>query len=167
MEATIGRTIFRDGDSEKILNWIKNKQNMLILLGNPGCGKTYIICAIANYMVDVSPEIRLFTEDSFLKKLHYAMSSNEDYHTELHRLCESEFLVYDDLGSTGPTDFRKEVIFELIDKRYGNMLPTIISSNLTKQDMQKLYHPRVISRIFAKENTVIEMSGEDLRKREE
>jgi DNA replication protein DnaC len=153
-------------NGQKILDWIKGRKNMLILLGNPGCGKTYCIAAIANYIVDVSPEIRLFTEDSFMKKLHSSMASKEDYHSELHRLCESEFLVYDDLGSTGQTDFRKEVVFELCDKRYGNMLPTIISSNLTRKDIGEIYHPRIISRIFAKENTIIEMSTEDLRQRE-
>ncbi len=163
MGATIEGVRFGNEESEKILGWIKKKKNMLIILGNPGCGKTHCIVAVTKYIVDYSPHIRLFTEESFMKKLHYTMSCGGDYHTELHRLCETEFLVYDDLGSTGQTDFRKEVFFEFCDKRYGNMLPTIISSNLTKKEISDIYHPRVVSRMFAKENTVVNLSGEDLR----
>jgi len=44
------------------------------------------------------------------------------------------------------------------------MLPTIITSNYSIEEFKEIYHKRVASRLFSKENTVIEiLDGEDFR----
>jgi len=70
----------------------------------------------------------------------------------------------DDVGSTGIREWRQEVLFDLIDARYNTTLPTIVTSNFTEADFKELYHPRICDRLFATENTIIEIpNGQSLR----
>lgn len=81
-----------------------------------------------------------------------------DYLESLKWLIDDQLLILDDVGSTGVREWREEVLFDLIDSRYNSMLPTVITSNFTKADFKKLYHPRVCDRLFASENTIIEIT---------
>jgi DNA replication protein DnaC len=53
--------------------------------------------------------------------------------TQLHflkRLSEVPILAIDEIGRHGDSDFVGRFIFDLLDDRYDNMLPTILISNL-------------------------------------
>ena len=72
-------------------------------------------------------------------------------------LADDDLIIIDDLGSTGVTDWRKEVIFEFIDFRYSIKKPTILTSNLSLDEIGRDYGWRVKSRLEAKENIVVDM----------
>lgn len=153
---------------EKINNWIKNPKNMLIFLGNAGIGKTYTCYAIANYLYEKKKYFRLTNENDFFSSLKKCMANgvNWEIFEELKRLCETEFFFLNDLGSGRPdqiTDWQKEQIFNFIDVRYETMLPTIITSNHFVKDLKEIYPERVISRLTASENTLIELNWHDKR----
>lgn len=87
-----------------------------------------------------------------------------DYLRSLDYFTDHDFLMVDDLGSSGFNDWRREVIFDLIDRRYESQLPTLFSSNLTRKDFFDNLGQRGASRLFASENYIIEMhEGVDLR----
>lgn len=92
------------------------------------------------------------------------MDSAGDYLKSLNYYIDHEFLMIDDIGSSGFNDWRKEVMFDLIDRRYESRLPTLFSSNLTREDLDKNLGPRAYSRLFSSENLIIEMhNASDLR----
>lgn len=79
-------------------------------------------------------------------------------------MLDDEFLIFDDLGSSGFTEWRKEVLFETIDRRYESELPTVFTSNLTRDEIKKELGPRISSRMFSKENLILEFhEGKDYR----
>lgn len=81
-------------------------------------------------------------------------------------MCDDNFMILDDLGSSGFNEWRKEVFFEAIDIRYESQLPTVFTSNLTKEQIFQGLGKRTYSRLFAKENLIIEMhEAEDLRQK--
>lgn len=100
-----------------------------------------------------------------LSRLRTSISEEKgDYLKELDYLLDDEFIMIDDLGSSGITDWRKEVVFEAIDRRYESQLPTVITSNLTRKEIYEGFGPRIHSRMFARENLILEFhGGEDLR----
>lgn len=89
-----------------------------------------------------------------------------DYHFLLKTLVDDDILYFDDLGSTGvgPTDWRKEMIYSLVDMRYETCKPTIITTNLTRQEISNIYAPRVADRIFAKSNTIADTHDQESRR---
>lgn len=91
------------------------------------------------------------------------MDNKGDYLSHLKFLVDSHLVIIDDLGSSGINDWRKEVIFELIDYRYESELPTVFTSNLTESEVLQQYGSRIHSRLFSTENTFIESNDEDQR----
>ena len=75
------------------------------------------------------------------------------------------FLVLDDLGTEKITDFVRQCLYDLLDRRYGDMRETIITSNLTLQGFAEEYGShgdRLASRI-AGMGEVLALSGKDRR----
>lgn len=82
-----------------------------------------------------------------------------DYRSEIEYQCDHELLIYDDIGSTGEgkTDWRKEVIFELINIRYESQRPTVLATNYNYEQVIQKLGERTYSRLFSKENTYIDL----------
>lgn len=128
-------------------------------------GKTYFCSALIPWAVKKFDTIRVWHEDKLLQTLRDKISAGDgDYFKHLELMTDDELVIVDDLGCNKPNDWREEVLFELINLRYNAMLPTVFTSNLSKADFENLYHPRIASRLFASENTIVELhDGEDLR----
>lgn len=88
-----------------------------------------------------------------------------DYLDVLKYMIDDEFLIIDDIGSsTKHTEWREEVLFYILDSRYNSMKPTIFTSNFSQDEFKEKYHSRIHSRLFATENTLIEIpKGTDYR----
>lgn len=127
------------------------------MLGNPGTGKTYLASAILAYAFKHFNTVRYWKEEFLFNHLRNSIDQYGDYITTLQLAMDDEFCVVDDIGSTPVNDWRKEVIFNAMDIRYGTALPTVITSNLTRDQIAHKYEPRTADRIFAKENTIIEL----------
>lgn len=103
----------------------------LIFYGNPGTGKTYLSACIANelmrQMVPVlaTSIIKLGSVDA------------ETLDETLRRMRSADLVVLDDFGSERDTDFMRERVFSVIDSRYANKKPMIITTNIDLADMRK------------------------------
>jgi DNA replication protein DnaC len=128
-----------------------------VVIGNPGTGKTYLASAILAYALRHFNTVRYWKEEFLFNHLRKSIDEFGDYITTLQLATDDDFCVIDDVGSTPVNDWRKEIIFNAMDIRYGTALPTLITSNLTREQISKKYDPRTADRIFAKENTIIEL----------
>ena len=83
---------------------------------------------------------------------------------EVQWILDDHFVMIDDLGSNGFTDWKKEITLAAIDLRYESEMPTVFTSNLTRNEISDGLGFRAASRLFAAENTIIEMhSAKDQR----
>ncbi len=141
---------------------------MLVFLGAPGVGKTYFCSALFPWVMKKHRFFRYFNERELLARLRGGIASGlggGDYLNSLKMLLDQEFIFLDDIGSSGFNEWRREVIFDAIDQRYESRLPTVITSNLNRKQLEEGLGGRAVSRLFASENLVIEMhDGVDLRK---
>jgi DNA replication protein DnaC len=132
---------------------------MLVLAGKPGCGKTYLCSAIIDWINGKVSSMYFHREAKFMEKVRSSFDMKGDYHGEIEYLLDHDFVILDDLGSTGsgPTQWRKEVIFSMIDNRYSSKRPTVVSTNLNPQEMFEFLGERTKSRIMDKNNVYINM----------
>jgi DNA replication protein DnaC len=76
-------------------------------------------------------------------------------------LQNCDLLILDDLGVEFQTKFSLSVINSLINFRSARKLPTIISTNLSFEDIEELYGERLVSRFM--EYEVLRFMGRDIR----
>lgn len=109
----------------------------LLLLGAPGLGKTHLAVAVLRELIRKGHRGRFVDATLLLKRIQDSYNRSSD-HTEmdvLRPVQEAEVLVLDDLGgATPPSPWAKDTLFLILNARYSEERPTLITSNFT--DMQ-------------------------------
>lgn len=136
----------------------------MVYCGNPGIGKTFLCAGFIEWGMKEFRSFRYYNERQIFTKLREAIDKGWDCNAELRRLLDDDLVILDDVGSTGVNEWRSDILFDIVDFRYNLMLPTVFTSNFCYKEFREKYHPRLTSRLFAKENTIIQIeSGVDFR----
>jgi DNA replication protein DnaC len=124
----------------------------LLFIGPVGVGKTHLAVAIIKGLID-NGFACIFTEfGSLLKEIQdsYNPISKSSELRVLAPIYQADVLVLDELGATIPTDWVRDTMYQIINKRYNDKKLTIFTTNypdevrLENQDSQTL--PRTFSR---------------------
>lgn len=123
-----------------------NRQNSLALLGVPGCGKTHLCMAVANRLIQSGHPVIYFPWVEGFNELKDNLDELEERIGILQRV---NILYIDDMwkGRKTPTDFQIEQAFAIINYRYMNKLPILISSEYDIDAMCK-FDMAIGSRIY-------------------
>lgn len=129
-------------------SYIKGAQNNLVLVGDCGVGKSHLafaaIKAISDYnkklatVINVVDLIAKVKEDFTLESYYTNLLSGKDKNDKI------EYLVLDDLGTEKTSEWSSNLIYSILNKRTN----TIITTNLTPDEIQRRYGKRIFSRIF-------------------
>jgi len=137
--------------------------------GNPGTGKTLMGCIALNELM-----LRWTKPGRFLKlSLNYFQKLRDSYKpdnvhygqtgTILEELCNMPYLVIDDFGVEQGTAWQQEVLYDLVDARYGDQRFTVVTTNQPLNELEKLAEGRIYSRLVEM-CQFIPMDGLDYRK---
>jgi len=156
---------------QKVLDFCKKyaddfdkDSNSLFLYGETGLGKTHLSLAIAAEAIKKGYNAVYGSAHDFfnmIEREHFGRSENPDGTTE-EKLVECDLLVIDDLGSEFATQFTVAELYNIINARMARSLPTIISSNINLNELEKQYNKRITSRIIGTYK-VIQFVGNDIR----
>lgn len=115
--------------TEKLVNGIEKKG--LILVGNNGVGKTHLACSIANKLIENGTPVIYGTLINLLAELRNSYDTDNNIsEMEIIKLYENvDLLIIDDLGKEKPSEWGLEKLFTIINSRYENNLPVIITTN--------------------------------------
>lgn len=121
--------------SEKLVNGIEKKG--LILVGNNGVGKTHLACSIANKLIENGIPVIYGTLINLLAELRNSYDTDNDIsEMEIIKLYENVvLLIIDDLGKEKPSEWGLEKLFTIINSRYENNLPVIITTNYNQNSL--------------------------------
>lgn len=121
--------------SEKLVNEVERKG--LILVGNNGVGKTHLACSIANELIKNGIPIIYGTLINLLAELKNTYDVyNNISEMKIIKLYEKvDLLIIDDLGKEKPSEWGLEKLFTIINSRYENNLPVIITTNYDQNSL--------------------------------
>ena len=141
--------------------------NNLFLWGAPGLGKTFLSACIARtvsengFSVVYDTAVNIFSrfED---RKFSRDAEDTREARDETRRYLSCDLLILDDLGSEMTTPFVQSTLYTLINSRLTADRRTVISSNLSMEDVRRRYAPQIASRLEG-EYRVLPFFGEDNR----
>lgn len=150
--------------------WAAVPSGWVVLYGDKGTGKSHLLAAAYNHVIGNRIGTAIFVSMKDLaESLKACMGEDgeEPYSTRMKRYQTCAILMIDDLGTEVKSAWSDALYFEILDYRYRNQLPTLLTSNLDVLDASgENFDPRVVSRWqevgFSE---VIRMRGEDYRKR--
>ena len=138
-------------------------ENIGILFRGPvGTGKSFFACCIANELL----KKRVPTAVTSFPRLLNLLQNSNDRQGLLDRLSAYKLLVIDDLGVERDTGYAAEQVFAVIDARCRSNLPTIVTTNLTPQEMGKpetMQYRRIFDRIVEMRPVSLLVDGESRR----
>jgi DNA replication protein DnaC len=140
------------------------KPESVILLGDVGRGKTQFAFAMIREMFRLCPQTlwpRYYTSPEMDSLLLQASRSEEADKYTVNKIANEDLLFIDDFGRETNSERAKRQYFELLNLRYANLRPTLISTNLTLEQIGNHMNSAIASRF--QEYQIIEFSGADLR----
>ncbi len=127
-----------------VRQWAEDPQGWLVLMGEQGCGKTHLAAASAHMRRQRGEETLLVSVPTLLDHLRSTFSpdSNITYDQQFERVKNVAFLVLDDFGEHNTKPWASEKLYQLINHRYNQRLPTVITYPLNHEDSEKLKERR-------------------------
>lgn len=128
------------------------------LFGKAGVGKTAIALGLAKKYIEVNKISQDYEENhvrfarliDITSTAQNSFGSSEDAWQARRRLeayKEIDLLIIDDIGVEKNSEFIDQIIYDIIDTRYGNELTTYFTSNESLKSLSEKYHARIASRI--------------------
>ena len=116
----------------------------LLLQGSYGCGKTHLAAAIANFAVEMGVPTLFLTVPDLLDNLRFSYNAeNTTFEARFDEIRNASLLVLDDFGTQNATPWAQEKLFQIINYRYINKLPLVVTTNLSLDEIE----PRIRSRL--------------------
>ena len=141
----------------------KNGGEGLMFVGGVGTGKTHLAAAVVNY---VTTELAIPARFMTAVDLFGALRDFENGAGTMRELKNVPLLAIDDLGKEKTTEWNREKLFEVINHRYENCLPVVITTNGTPKELEQKLGEAVFSRLCETCSGVM-MDGEDYRRRKQ
>jgi DNA replication protein DnaC len=135
-------------------------------MGDKGTGKTTLAmlaskCAIdAGYSVAIYSVPRLLAE---IRDTYDSDNSQRSYMDFYRRLVGVDLLHLDDLGAEKQTDWVLEQLYSLVNERYEQQRPIIVTTNLRFDQLEQQIGERTVSRLVEICGDPLPLFGEDQR----
>jgi len=144
---------------------VRNPQGWLLLEGGYGCGKTHLAAAIANFAVNNGLPTLFITVPDLLDSLRFSYDDPEiTFEQRFDDIRNSGLLILDDFGTQNATPWAQEKLFQIINYRYINKLPTVITTNLMLDEIEPRIRSRLQDESYVKH---LKISAPDYRRPEE
>ena len=137
----------------------------MLMMGQSGLGKTYLMHAMAKVLLQRGLSVMLISAYRFLDIARKAYLSGDT--TEMNALIDVDVLMIDDMGSE-PLMENITIVqwFNLINERQQRGRGTVISTNLMEDELRRRYTERIASRLLSNPGQcmLLQFLGDDVRR---
>ena len=145
--------------------WPEGQVSTVLLTGASGLGKTFLLHAMARTLILRGKDTVLLSAYQFIetaRRFHMSMDGGE-----LDGIMNAEAVLIDDLGSEPMmNNITLVYLYNLVNERQNRGLATVLSTNLTPEELRQQYSERIASRLTdRRQSLVVELEGEDIRRR--
>lgn len=140
-------------------------QGWLFLRGGYGCGKTHLAAAIANECVSLGVPTLFLTVPDLLDSLRVTFDDEDvTFEERFEQIRQAPLLILDDFGTHSATEWAREKLYQIVNHRYINRLPTVVTTNLAMEEIEGRMRSRLLD---AGQVTQVLIHGPDYRRAED
>lgn len=164
------------GYADNFAKLMEREKNGLVFAGPPGTGKTHLAASVANQLMNTGVPVIFTTMIDLLSKIKATFDTERTTANEadvMRSYKTVDLLIIDDMGKEQPTNWALTKMYEIINARYENYKPVIITTNYSAEELTQRLTPKdgdsttaaaCIDRILESTYTVA-LAGESWRRR--
>ena len=135
---------------------LKTKGTSLVMLGKPGTGKSHLAGAILQAIMPTNTGLYLTSSQLIRAVRNSWRRDSERSEIEVMReLSSVGLLVIDEIGVQYGTDGERHILFEILDQRYREMMPTILMGNVSPAGLREILGERAFDRLYETATTIV------------
>lgn len=145
---------------------IDNEGVCLTFCGKPGTGKTHLACAIGNALIQKKVSVRYTKAYNAMQEIKSTYHKNAELNEKaiIGRFVTVDLLIIDEVGVQFGSDADKILLYQIINGRYERVKPTILISNLTKDELVEYIGERSVDRLKEGGGVIIPFTWNSFRK---
>lgn len=151
---------------KKYANDFRETSPNLLFRGGTGLGKTFLSACIAKVVSEKGYSVVYDTCVSVMDAFEaqkFGRCGAEEADAKVRRYLGCDLMILDDLGTEMSTSFVQSALYTLVNTRLANGKKTVISTNLTPEEMRSRYSAATVSRLEGK-YIVLQFAGQDIRR---
>ena len=136
-----------------------------IFVGKVGTGKTHLAIGIALSIMQQQRSALFVTVQRLIRRVKDSWHTKEETESQVIDVFASpDLLVLDEVGVQFGSEFEKQVLFDVLNTRYENRKPSILLSNIPKEQLSDYLGERVTDRLRENGGKVIGFDWESYRR---
>ena len=151
-------------ECHRFIDAFDNKPQNLFFYGGTGVGKTFLTNCVAKELLDKGYSVIYFTAFQLFDILSKGVFEKDADAIAAHQnIFDCDLLVIDDLGTELSNAFTTSQLFLCVNERLLRHKSTIISTNLSLQQIADIYSERTFSRICGDYTMIMLFNQMDIR----
>lgn len=134
-----------------VSTWTDRLENgsCLLFCGNVGTGKTHLSTAIANEIIKAGCFALFTTVADVMRSIKstYDKDSELSERQAMRAFTDPDLLIIDEISVQQGSEHEKRLMFEIINKRYEDVKPTIVLTNLAPDALKEHLGDRILDRL--------------------
>ncbi len=126
----------------------RDEGTVVVFSGKPGTGKSHLAISIAQSLIKSNTVLYTSAIDAVRMIRNTWRKNSEQSETEvLEMLASIDLLILDEVGVQYGTEAEQVSLFDIIDKRYRDLMPTILLTNQGKAGLKAFLGERSFDRL--------------------
>lgn len=143
---------------------VRRTGRCLVLLGNPGNGKTHLAAGIAHDLIKAGHSVMFARAYEIINAIRATWSGNGDEDKVVSGFADVDLLIIDEVGVQYGKEGETIELFKVINRRYDIMAPMIVISNHDLEGVQRYLGTRSFDRLREGGGRVVVFDWESHRK---
>jgi len=119
-----------------------------IFVGKPGTGKTHLAIGIALEIIQQQRSPVFVTVQRLIRRVKDSWSTQNETESEVvDAFASPDLLILDEVGVQFGSEFEKQVLFDVLNERYEKLKPSILLSNIPREQLSDYLGERVTDRL--------------------